>query len=237
MRSKPLATTSSQGQRRIKKCNGRWQEVYRDMGPVAEWWSLCSQLDRYLDYIGHFDISHNAPSWQRERYVNLIHLRSLDSNKQAGPFWERPVNKETRAFASLQKVAGQGVPCIPVDLRFRQNNKLDPAVQEYLERLSFYQAEHFATPPNSERQQPSLSSSWSPSPTWWSSSSWDQSWQKWHSWVARPKVVRQKVRKTKLDSRCKKGLWKVGVSEKFNVVQVNLWVLIPWLVLQQLFFC
>ena len=40
---------------------------------------------RYLDHIAQFDMSHNAPYWQGERYVNLIHLRGLDSNKQAGP--------------------------------------------------------------------------------------------------------------------------------------------------------
>ena len=41
---------------------------------------------RYLDHIAQFDMSHNAPYCQRERYVNLIHLRGLDSNKQAGPY-------------------------------------------------------------------------------------------------------------------------------------------------------
>ena len=122
---------------------------------------------RYLDFIVHFDISHNVPSWQREWYVNLIHLRSVDSNKQAGPLWKRPGDKEAKsAVASLQNAEGQGVHYIPVDLRSRQNNKHDPAVQEYLEWLSFHWAEHFAEPQNSERQQPSSSSSsWSPSPT------------------------------------------------------------------------
>ena len=56
MRSKPLATTSSRGQRQIKKCYERWQEKNFDMGPVAEWWSLsnistCSQLDTRMDQI------------------------------------------------------------------------------------------------------------------------------------------------------------------------------------------
>ena len=41
-------------------------------------------------------------------------------------------------------------------------------------------AHKFAETQNSERPRPSSSSSWSPSPTWWSSSSWTQSWQKWH---------------------------------------------------------
>ena len=93
-----------------------------------------------------------------------------------------------------------------MDLRTRQNNKLDPAVQEYLEWLSFHWAEKFAEPQNSERQEPSSSSSLSPSPTWWSSSSWDQKLAHMALiWVARRKVVRQKVRKAKLDSRSKKA--------------------------------
>ena len=88
----------------------------------------------------------------------------------AGAFWERPGYKEAkRALASFQKAAGQGVPYIPMDLTSRRNNKLDPTVQEYLGWISFHWAEHFAAPQNSERQQPSSSSSscWSPSPTWW----------------------------------------------------------------------
>ena len=52
-------------------------EVYRTSQLVHSWRGAWI---RYLDFIVHFDISHNAPSWQRGRYVNLIHLRNLDSN-------------------------------------------------------------------------------------------------------------------------------------------------------------
>ena len=74
------------------------------------------------------------------------------------------------------------VPDIPVSDRKRQLNSLDSSLQKYLEWLSMTWAEQVAEPQkNSERPQPSSSSSWSPSPTWWSSSSWNQRWQKWHS--------------------------------------------------------
>ena len=49
----------------------------------------------------------------------------------------------------------------------REQNRLDPSLQEYLEWLSMDWAEKFEEPHNSER--PSYSS-WSPSPTWWRSS-------------------------------------------------------------------
>ena len=66
----------------------RWQndEIYRK-SQLAHYW-----LDawvKYLDNIVHFNIYHHAPSPQRERYVNLLHLRSLDENKQARPQWQR----------------------------------------------------------------------------------------------------------------------------------------------------
>ena len=41
-------------------------------------------------------------------------------------------------------------------------------------------------------------------------------------WVARRKVVGQKVGTTKLDSRSKKPQEAVGVSKKFNIVQAHL---------------
>ena len=93
-----------------------------------------------------------------------------------------------------------------MDLRSRQNNKHDPAVQEYLEWLSFHWAEHFAELQNSERQQPSSSSSsWSPSPTLEFVILGPKLAKMALIWMARRKVVRQKVRKTKLDPRSKKA--------------------------------
>ena len=94
---------------------------------------------KYLDFVVHFDFSHEAPSWQRARFYSMIHLRSLDSNKQAGPSWQRPGFKEaTRALKILQNAEGQGVPFIPVKSRTRQNNTLNPELQEFLEWLSFH---------------------------------------------------------------------------------------------------
>ena len=90
----------------------RWQndEVYWASKLAHNW---TDEWVQYLDFITHFEISHNALSWQRARYNNVIHLRSLDSNKQKGPMCKRPgYNEVTRALKSLQYVEGQGVPAI-----------------------------------------------------------------------------------------------------------------------------
>ena len=65
---------------------------------------------------------------------------------------------------------------IPESDRKRLQNRIDLSLQEYLEWLSANTAAQCAE----GHPQPSSSSSWSPSPAWWSSSSWTQSWQKWH---------------------------------------------------------
>ena len=78
----------------------------------------------------------------------------------------------SKCFVSLQRAQGKGVPHIPIKLRTRQNDTLDPAVQQHLEWLSFNWPTYFSS---------SSSSTWTGSPTWWSSSSWDHQWQYWHS--------------------------------------------------------
>ena len=76
----------------------------------------------------------------------MIHLRVLDSNKQAGPSCKRPGYKEaTTAPLSLQYAEGQGEP----ETRTRQNNTLDLELEKILEWLSFHWAEYFAEPQNS----------------------------------------------------------------------------------------
>ena len=67
-----------------------------------------------------------------------IHLRSLDSNNQAGPSWERPGYKVAkRALPSLRNAEGQGVPYILVSIRTRQNNKLDLVCTRILGMVKF----------------------------------------------------------------------------------------------------
>ena len=39
----------------------------------------------YLYFLATIDISHTAPTYQINRYENMAHLRSNDSNVQAGP--------------------------------------------------------------------------------------------------------------------------------------------------------
>ena len=60
--------------------------------------------------------------------MNLIHSRSLDSNKLAGPLWKRQgYQGAKRELANLQKSKGQAqVPYIPASEKKPQNNKTCP---------------------------------------------------------------------------------------------------------------
>ena len=82
--------------------------------------------------------THDAPYRQRLRNESTIYLRSVDSNKQAGPLCQRPDYKSSaNTFVSFQRAQGKGVPQVPMRLRTGQNITLDPAVQQHLEWLSF----------------------------------------------------------------------------------------------------
>ena len=126
----------------LKRCKfasilDRWQndEVYRASQLVHGWtdeWVKC------FDCISKTDIGHGALYRQRLRYESTIYLRSVDSNTQAGPLCQRPYCiSSANALVSLQRAQGKGVHHIPISLRTRQNNTLDPAVQQHLEWLSF----------------------------------------------------------------------------------------------------
>ena len=159
----------------------RWQndEVYRASRLVHGW---TDEWVKYLDYISKIDISHEAPYRQRLRYESTIYIRSVDSNKKAGPLCQRPViwlgvqssaiedvghealwlaccatNCSANALISLQRAQGEGVPHIPMHLRTRQNNTLDLAVQQHFEWLSFNWKTHFSS---------SSSSTWTECPKW-----------------------------------------------------------------------
>ena len=72
---------------------------------------------RYLDHTVHFNISHNATQPQRERYVNLLHLRRV-----------REAKKEV---SNLQKSKREEqVLYIPVNDMRRQQNRLDPSLHK-----------------------------------------------------------------------------------------------------------
>ena len=80
--------STTKGERKFTSIWDRWQngEIYRKSQLSHNWWDAWV---RYLDHIVHFAINHNAPRLQRERYVNLIRLRCVDENKQAGPLLRR----------------------------------------------------------------------------------------------------------------------------------------------------
>ena len=148
----------------------RWQndEIYRASQLVHGWTEECV---KYLDYISQIDISHEAPYRQRNRYESTLFMRGVDSKKQAGPLCQRPDYKSSAdGLVSLERSQGKGVPHIPMHLRTRQRDTLDPAFQQHLEWLSFNWKTYFSS---------SSSSTWTESQTLWSSSSWDHQWQEW----------------------------------------------------------
>ena len=131
--------------------------------------------------------SHVAPYRQRHRYESTLCMRSVDPNRQAGPLCPREhYRPSAHALVSLQRDQGKGVPQIPLQLRTRQHNTLDPTVQQHLACLSFNWQQHFPS---------SSSSTWTDSSTWWSSPHWDHQWQEWQTEEWRDKkVVEQMVR-------------------------------------------
>ena len=91
------------------------------------------------------------------------------SSKQAGPLWQRLAYREAKKeLSNLFKSTGEEqVTKIQASDWKREQNRLDSSLQEYLDWLSMDWAENFENLHNSECTS---SSSWSPSPKWWSSS-------------------------------------------------------------------
>ena len=119
---------------------------------------------KYIDYLTTVDIKHDAPHRQRNRYENMIFTISDDPNSLAGPLWKREDYKtSTSALMCLQQEQGKGVPHIPMHMRTRQHNTLDPTIQQILVWLSQNWQTYFSTPTSSS------SSSWSQNSTWWNS--------------------------------------------------------------------
>ena len=148
----------------------RWQndETYRESQLASDWTDAGV---RYLDHIAKIDTSHAAPHLQRNRYNNLLYLRSVNEDKQAPTVPQRPAYQDVKkALVDMHKQVRQdcGVTFVPKVERQRLRNQLDPSMQRYLEWLSTNWAEYFAE----ERHQPTSSSSCTPSSSWWTSSSW-----------------------------------------------------------------
>ena len=163
-----------------KRCDhpsivSRWQndEIYR-ASQVAIGWT--ETYVKYLDYLTTVDIKHDAPRRQRNRFENMIFMRSDDPNPQAGPLWRREdYLTSTSALMCLQQEQGGGIPHIPMHMRTRQHNTLDPTIQRNLAWLSHNWQTYFSTPTSSS------SSSWSQNSTWWNSQHWETS-QHWREW-------------------------------------------------------
>ena len=154
----------------------RWQndEIWRASHLAIGW---PETYVKYLDYITTVDIKHDAPHRQRYRYENRIFMRSDDPKLQAGPLWKREDDYKTSTVAlmCLQQEQGKVVPHIPIQVRTRQHNTLDPTIQQNLEWLSENWQTYFSTPTSSS------SSSWSQNSTWWNSKHWENS-QQWREW-------------------------------------------------------
>ena len=71
------ARDALRGATKKDKCTSIWDRWQNDEVHRA---SRTDMWVKYLDFIAHFDISHDAPHWQRARHNNMVHLRSLDSN-------------------------------------------------------------------------------------------------------------------------------------------------------------
>ena len=108
--SEPVAATS-QGSRRTAKCYKRWT--------FTSVWDRWHTDELYMGQVlgphRAFLICHSAPQSQRE-ICELLHLRSLDENKQAAPPWQRPGYWEAKKeLSNLHKSNRQEqVPCFSV---------------------------------------------------------------------------------------------------------------------------
>ena len=126
--------SATQGERAFTSIWDRWQnyETNRQCQLVFTW---SDAWDRYLN---HFSVHHNATQPQRERYMNLLHLRSVDENKQAPPLWQRPGYwKANKELSNPQMSKGEEqVLCFPISERKRLHNRSDLSLLEYLEWLS-----------------------------------------------------------------------------------------------------
>ena len=73
----------------------RWtnDQVHRESQLAHDW---SDAFVRYLDHISAIDISQNATQEQRGRYHSLLHLRSLDDDRQGPPLATKPGYKESR---------------------------------------------------------------------------------------------------------------------------------------------
>ena len=65
--------------------------------------------------------------------MNLLHLQSVDENKQAPLLWQRPGYQEAKKeLSNLQKSKREEqVPYVQVCDRKRSQNRIDPSLQEY----------------------------------------------------------------------------------------------------------
>ena len=135
-----------------------------------------------------------------------------------GPQCQRPGDKSSaNALVSIQREQDKGVPHIPMHLRTRQRDTLDPKVQQHFEWLSFNWKTYFSS---------SSSSTWTESPTWWSSASLGPSKAR----MVLPRMARQRmagsaISPTKLESRTDKykgTCIETSEREGLNCCQVHL---------------
>ena len=116
----------------------RWQrdETYRESQLVHEW---SDASVRYLDHTAKNRPLPKAPHSQRERYNNLLYLRSVNEDKQAPPLPQRPGYQDAKkALLDIHKQSTTRLRSsffIPKVQRQRLQNQFDPSMQRYLEWL------------------------------------------------------------------------------------------------------
>ena len=135
---------ATKGERTFTSIWDRWQhnEIH-EKSQLSHKWS--DAWVRNLDHIVQFDISHNAPQWQRE-VREPDSFTKFDSNRRDHYGRDQGTRKQKENWQMYKRSQGQvQVLWIPVSERKRQNKKLDPSPLEYLEWLSLHWADGLYT--------------------------------------------------------------------------------------------
>ena len=130
---------------------------------------------RHLDHIVQIDISHDAPAEQRGRYSHSVKLRGIEENMQGMPLEKRPGFRAAKiAITEIQRQSRTEMNIVhsPANQRKRLNDKWDPKIREYPERLSENWEQYFTKERELPTSSSSSSSQWSSSTSWSGSQEW-----------------------------------------------------------------
>ena len=119
-KAKEALRGGSKNKRQFASIWDRWQsdETYRESQHVINW---SDAWVGYLDHVANIDISHTAPHLLRNRYNNLLYLRSVNEDKQAPPLLQRPGYQDAKkALVDMHKQVRQDCGVIFISKVARQ---------------------------------------------------------------------------------------------------------------------